>query len=118
MKAKTFKKITVNGSIQLGLQHELIQGPRARTGIESMFATRGSGPAYLQDARRMGEDDTLGELLEFRFSHKPQRELRTSNKGLVTSYGIFGAPGCGKTVLLKHLLEQLLAHSPDDPVNR
>lgn len=40
------------------------------------------------------------------------------DRGLVGSYGIFGAPGAGKTFLLMHLLRQLMALSPDDKRRR
>lgn len=115
---RSFKKIAVEGSIQLGNGHDLVQGPRTSSGIESMFASRGVGPEVEHDARQFDKDDALGEILEFRFSPQPRRELRISGSGLTTSFGIFGAPGCGKTVLLLHLLEQVLAHSPDDPSRR
>ncbi|HRI13556.1 MAG TPA: type IV secretion system DNA-binding domain-containing protein [Verrucomicrobiota bacterium] len=117
--APSFKKITVEGSIQLGLQHELVQGPRRVSGIEAMFATRGSGPEAEYDAHRFDKDDALGEVLEIRFSEQQiQPELRISGAGLTTSFGIFGAPGSGKTVLLLHLLEEVLAHSQKVPDRR
>jgi hypothetical protein len=37
------------------------------------------------------------------------------NDGLLASYGIFGAPGSGKTYLLLYLLEQLLKLQMDNP---
>jgi hypothetical protein len=63
--------------------------------------------------------DSLGELLEFRLSeHGVGEDLYINGSGLITSYGIFGAPGSGKTVLLLHLLKQVLAHSAQDPSRR
>ena len=109
-----FQKITVDGSIELGALHELVQAPRRRSGIESKFATRGTGPEIARDARRFEPKDTLGEILEFRYGTDSRDTLRIRGAGMVTSFGIFGAPGCGKTVLLMHLLEQVLAHSGED----
>src|SRR5436190_21882127 len=37
------------------------------------------------------------------------------NSGLTASYGVFGAPGSGKTFLLMHMLKQILALNVDDP---
>ncbi len=41
-------------------------------------------------------------------------ELYLEDDGLTMSYGIFGAPGSGKTYLMLHLLRQLLALHRDD----
>lgn len=53
-----------------------------------------------------------GELprTELKYSlRKTDTNLDIQDKGLTSSYGIFGAPGSGKTVLLLYLLRQLLA---------
>ena len=44
-----------------------------------------------------------------------ETELYIENRGLTSSYGIFGAPGSGKTVLMLYLLRQLLELDADDP---
>ena len=41
-------------------------------------------------------------------------DLYIENHGLTSSYGIFGAPGSGKTFLMMHLLRQLLALDAED----
>jgi hypothetical protein len=41
--------------------------------------------------------------------------LPLANEGLVLQYGVLGAPGSGKTNLLMHLLNQVIAHERDDP---
>jgi len=41
---------------------------------------------------------------------EPASDVEISDDGLCQSYGIFGQPGCGKTYLLKQLLDQILKH--------
>ena len=41
--------------------------------------------------------------------------VSVENSGLTASYGVFGAPGSGKTFLLMHMLKQILALNVDDP---
>jgi hypothetical protein len=122
MKTKTsFTKIKVNGHIQVGFKHELQQATRA--GLAGSFASRqiDSGgvtkrPDY--DPISPENSNTLGQILEFKFSPQSIGELFIEGDGLVTSYGIFGAPGSGKTVLLMHLLKQVLGHSVTEPNKR
>lgn len=45
-------------------------------------------------------------------------EVFMQDDGLTMSYGIFGAPGSGKTFLMMRLLRQLLALEPDNPERR
>ncbi len=114
--AGAFTKIKVDGEIRLGGRHELVQAPRASP--TDVFVTRSGGSALDYDTRSANADDALGQILEFRFSDRPVGDLAIRGAGLVTSFGIFGSPGSGKTVLLMHLLEQLLRHSPDLPEKR
>lgn len=117
MKTKTsFTKIKIDGRIQAGFRHELEQGPR--TGLDGSFRSHGVGSKVDHDPISSENTDSLGELLEFRFSSESIGELYIEGAGLVTSYGIFGAPGSGKTVLLMHLLKQVLGHAAKEPNKR
>src|SRR5262252_4503366 len=99
-------KIKVSGSIQLGHQRELIQEPLAHN--EPPLIVDGVGPKHEYDGVVAPDGSSLGQALGFRLDDKNIGELRIKDSGLVTSFGIFGAPGAGKTVLLQHLLEQVL----------
>src|SRR5262249_48396735 len=115
MAGKRFRKIVVDGSIRLGTRHELQQRPRSGW-VDDTTYVRSAGA---RQAREMpGKNAGIGQLLDFAFSRQPIGELTIDGAGMVTSFGIFGAPGSGKTVLLMHLLEQVLAHSREDPHKR
>jgi len=116
IKSSSFAKIKVDGQIHAGFRHELEQGPRA--GLAKSFRSRGVGSKIDYEPISSQNNDSLGEILEFRFSNQSIGELYIEGAGLVTSYGIFGAPGSGKTVLLMHLLEQVLGHSAREPDKR
>lgn len=112
-----FSKVKAEGRIFLGGSHELLQEPRKeRDGKPLMARSAGSSSSF--EVMPADGSGSLGELLEFRYSEKPKQQLYIEGPGLTTSFGIFGAPGSGKTVLLMHLLEQVLAHSPKDPERR
>jgi hypothetical protein len=106
-----FTKITVEGKIRLGHRHELIQEPQ-KAEEEGPFVTVVSGPSRNAGVFSVDEDTRLGQKLETQFSEDMGKDLFIENAGLTTSFGIFGAPGCGKTVLLMHLLKQVLGHKP------
>jgi TraM recognition site of TraD and TraG len=118
MRKSRFRKIKVDGCIQLGHRHELLQEPRPDPAASVQYVRSHGARRSIE----VGDSDNLGQLLEFRFSDAPAddkaADLRIEGAGMVTSYGIFGAPGSGKTVLLMHLLKQLLAHSSNDPDKR
>lgn len=116
MKRSYHVKISVEGSISLGSRREIIQAPIERA--EPFMVFDGAGPRHEFDATNQPDDEKLGQALEFKFVDRDLGELRISDSGLVTSFGIFGAPGSGKTVLLEHLLEQVLALQPDNPAKR
>ena len=75
---------------------------------------RGPGSAREFDSAPTADTNSIGELLEFKFSEDSVDDLYIDSAGLVTSFGIFGSPGSGKTVLMMYLLEQVLAHSRND----
>jgi hypothetical protein len=111
---RRFKKIQVKGRIRLGASHELTPVPRRDEDEEAVYArsvgSRRSFEVVPQDGKA-----AVGQLLEFRFSPDSAGDLFIEDDGLVTSFGIFGAPGSGKTVLLMHLLEQVLMHERGSP---
>jgi hypothetical protein len=115
MQQHGFKKIVVDGRIHLGARHELLQYPRNGRVDERKYVRSSGG---LRAFEVPGENAGIGQLLDFGFSKEPIGDLHIDGAGMVTSFGIFGAPGSGKTVLLMHLLEQVLAHSPDDADRR
>lgn len=56
---------------------------------------------------------------ELRWQLRPAAgQLEMADRGLCASYGIFGAPGSGKTYLLTHLFRQLVRLEPDRPDRR
>jgi len=112
----SFKKIHVKGSIHLGHQRELIQAPVEREA--PVMVMDAAGPRHEFDATTPFDDTGLGQALAFRLGTETLDELAIVDDGLVTSFGIFGAPGSGKTVLLLYLLEQLMRHQAADPAKR
>lgn len=111
-----FHKIQVTGRIHLGKRYELEQRPRQQT--TRLEVTDVSGPAIDIEGVRPEARGLVGDAMEFAFADAPSGDLWIEGNGLVTSFGIFGAPGCGKTVLLMYLLTQVLEHEPDDPRRR
>ncbi|MBA3756356.1 MAG: type IV secretion system DNA-binding domain-containing protein [Nitrosomonas sp.] len=113
-----FHKIEVKGKIHLGYRHELLQVTRQDL-TDGQYVARGHGyQAVDSDPAKYRKEQGIGSVLDFKISDKPIDDLFIEDSGLVTSYGIFGAPGSGKTVLLMYLLEQVLKHAPDEPSKR
>jgi hypothetical protein len=55
----------------------------------------------------------MGQRIDYRLAPRSGAEdVAIVNDGLVNGFGIFGAPGTGKTHLLMHLLEQVLLVQP------
>jgi type IV secretory system conjugative DNA transfer VirD4/TraG family protein len=107
-----FTKVAVAGKIDLGLALELVQAPRPLP--SDVFASGGVGSPIHYDTRTAKESEAIGEALEWRLVDGTKQTLSISGAGLTTSFGIFGAPGSGKTVLLLHVLQQVLAHERAD----
>src|SRR5829696_496662 len=66
---------------------------------------------YVSDADTMLQPDEAGMLPRQRLKYRLallEEDVFLEGNGLLTSYGIFGAPGSGKTFLFKYLLRQLL----------
>jgi hypothetical protein len=116
------KEIEPRGRVQLGARLELDETAPAAGGssrflfdvglpedglipqIESPLPLARGGALPLQELKyRLRDGD--GELF-------------IEDRGLTSGYGIFGAPGCGKTYLMRHLLRQLLALERDDAERR
>jgi hypothetical protein len=112
----TFRKIAVDGKIHLGMRLELVQEARTHGRSRDLSFNRARYAGL--DAIATKEANALGEILDFRLSDKAIGDLHIEGAGLVTSYGIFGAPGSGKTVLLMYLLKQVLGHAHDQPDRR
>jgi hypothetical protein len=77
-------------------------GARNRSGIGNVVDSATGGLGKLRITR------SLSRL-------KPDSPVLVSDKGLLSSYGIFGAPGSGKTHLLEHLLSQIFSYRSSEP---
>ena len=114
-------EITCTGSIEIGERLEIHQTvqmdrteeepsllakyyPTMRTSAATANAI--GGPASGLKAPRVLEN-----------APNPSK-VSISGAGLTNGYGIFGAPGTGKTRLMIHLLRQLFSLSKDDPDSR
>jgi hypothetical protein len=73
---------------------------------------------YVSDADAMLQPDEAGMLPRQRLKYRLaplEEDVFLEGNGLLTSYGIFGAPGSGKTFLFKYLLRQLLGLHRTNP---
>jgi hypothetical protein len=73
---------------------------------------------YVADIDALLRPDDPGMLprQRLKFELEPRDEdAFLEGRGLVASYGIFGAPGSGKTFLFKYMLRQLLGMRAGDP---
>src|SRR5262245_3005959 len=114
-------KIQAKGKIHLGKRLSLEQSATAST------------PANLMCSIGLPEDGTIpvfenpmpaanpGELprQELKYSlHETNADLYIEDNGLTASYGIFGAPGSGKTYLMLYLVRQLLDLDAQDEARK
>lgn len=116
MAAVQSDRIIVKGEIYIGRAHELVQKV-ARPSPEAMFFDTGMpmGMAPIEYTPLSSQPGAL-PMEKLTYSLEPRREvISISDDGLVASYGIFGAPGSGKTFLLLQLLRQILALNKEDP---
>jgi hypothetical protein len=107
-------KIEVHGKIHLGRECELNQRAE-KTATRSSFFDIGR-PIGMPSADYIPQRSPAGELPLEKLVHtlnETDNNLFIDGAGLVTSYGIFGAPGSGKTYLLTYLLNQLLHLNSD-----
>ena len=73
---------------------------------------------FVADVDTTYQPDDAGMLPRQRLEYQLtplEEEVFLEKNGLVTSYGIFGAPGSGKTFLFKYMLRQILALHRSDP---
>ena len=108
-------KILVEGSVQIGTSLTLVQAPR-RKRASHRFSIGLPEDGVLAKSDRRNALATPGRLpvQELTWTlHSVEGNACIENRGLTASYGIFGAPGCGKTFMLMHLLRQLMALAPD-----
>jgi TraM recognition site of TraD and TraG len=109
-------EVHVNGRIELGRALELesadpFDGEQEFTRRHTLsddvsWLDRHQAEAPPRDVERRLVEHTLS-----RGTHT----LPMSNQGLVLQYGILGAPGSGKTNLLMHVLNQVMAHERGNP---
>ncbi|KAA0231947.1 hypothetical protein EDS67_00700 [candidate division KSB1 bacterium] len=109
------KKIKVKGSIHVGQEMELVQAAERPSAKASFFDVgRPQGMPTVDYSQRLSRP---GELPMQRLVHSLtniNENIWIKNDGLCASYGIFGAPGSGKTHLLLYLLRQILALNKDN----
>lgn len=116
MAAVQSDRIIVKGEIYIGRAQELVQKVVSQT-PETMFFGGGMpmGMAPIEYTPLASQAGALPmEKLTYSLEPKPE-VISISDDGLVASYGIFGAPGSGKTFLLLQLLRQILALNKEDP---
>ena len=70
---RSFSKIEVEGRIHLGRRHELTQVPRESE--DDLFMVRGPGSAREFDSAPTADTNSIGELLEFKFSEDSVDDL-------------------------------------------
>lgn len=109
------ERISIKGSIHVGRELNLIQAATRPSGAHSFFDVgRPQGMPtidYTPGSARPGElpmQQLIYSLAD------GDGEVCIKDDGLTASYGIFGAPGSGKTHLLRNLLQQIFALHADD----
>jgi type IV secretory system conjugative DNA transfer VirD4/TraG family protein len=111
-------KITVEGEIQLGTELQLIRQLANQSDQGKVVIVRSGGARRnLQGRRPLERRNHTGiEQEELVYSFEKEKEqIFIKNQGMCQTYGIFGVPGCGKTYLLEHLLNQIVAHKSSKP---
>jgi TraM recognition site of TraD and TraG len=114
-------EIRVAGRIQLGRRLELTQEAAPAMTPMSRFDLGLPDDGFIPavDLPSLGARPGELPMQPLEWSLAPtDSELHIEDQGLTTSFGIFGAPGSGKTHLLLHLLRQALALNPDSPEQR
>src|SRR5262245_60313597 len=109
------KRIQPRGSIHIGQERTLVQRSARRPSFAGFDGGRPVGMTAIEYTPRSSRP---GELEIERLDYGLQatsNALAITDDGLVASYGIFGAPGCGKTHLLMYLLQQILQLAVEQP---
>jgi type IV secretory pathway TraG/TraD family ATPase VirD4 len=113
-------RIEPKGRVQVGAALELVQAVRSTRSRPSRFVTGRPVDGTLAPIDNAPLDSRPGELPVQRLGYSLQPasgEVWIEDDGLATAFGVFGAPGSGKTHLLLHLLRQVLAY-PEENVRR
>lgn len=103
-------RIEVEGSIQLGKNLQLDQRFKEAPKRQSAFTVGRPEDGSLPSADNPHILRVPGMLTTEEMDYvlvPTQDDIAITNAGLTASYGIFGAPGSGKTRLLLHVLRQL-----------
>lgn len=109
------KRIQPKGSIHVGQERRLVQRTTAHSTSGGFDGGRPIGMTALEYIPRSARPGEL-EVQRLDYSLQPAAtELAITDDGLVASYGIFGAPGAGKTHLMMYMLQQVLQIAADEP---
>lgn len=116
---KTDLAIEVKGKIQIGKEQILVREFENKKTDKQLFVTgpiHGAMPEHRRKPLQHARDTSGVDATPYKYVlEDTDNNIEMLNKGMCQSYGIFGIPGCGKTYLLKHLLEQIVSHRKDDP---
>jgi uncharacterized protein YegL len=112
-------RILARGTVLLGTRLSLEQHaaePRAQASSGYITALPDDHSISLSENRApLGGSAAMLPMQKLEYQLDPVAEdVCISDDGLVMCYGVFGAPGSGKTYLLLRILRQLIALSPDD----
>jgi hypothetical protein len=115
-------RIEPRGRVQIGTCLELEQfAPTDAQAAPFLYAIGlpddGSIPPIESSLPFAGGGALPVQELQYRF-RDVEGELFLENRGLTSSYGIFGAPGSGKTYLMLHMLRQLFSLEQNDAERR
>jgi type IV secretory pathway TraG/TraD family ATPase VirD4 len=106
-------KIVPVGQIHLGKRLRLEQHVNATVdtafGFSDGLPEDGLISPFENPLPGLNGDAVPMQMLEYALEEDPGEDLYLADLGLVMSYGIFGAPGSGKTFLMMRMLRQLLA---------
>lgn len=111
------RRIKPKGRITVGSALDLVQAVERPRRTGPMIRVGAPRTGIVSAVDYVGVPDRPGALNAQRLRYSlvdADGELAISDDGLVCSYGIFGAPGSGKTYLMLNLLRQLLQHERDN----
>ena len=116
------KRVTIDApkgvEVHLGNARRLTPSLSESDGLGTGYHRARTSTNFVSEADMMLQADDPGLLprQRLKFALTPlEEEVFLRDRGLTTSYGIFGAPGSGKTFLYKYLLRQVLAVNRADP---
>jgi hypothetical protein len=98
---KSSEPVVVNAKLRLGYEMDPVQdGPPGSVPL----------PA---SARKVNQSRSLGQRADWRLN-PTQKEIVIEGSGCSNSYGFFGAPGTGKTFLMRKVLRDIIRFSPNE----